>query len=187
VRGERVIDAPWVQSNLARCLAKIRVLELMTLKQAWGIDKGILDPAESSAIKVFGSESFVQIYKDLLEASVAHRMAAKAAAVARQGAAAAEAPLLHGEDGLGSETLPAPGRGEASADGTVALDAGADVTLSPDATSDMTVSPDTSDVTVSPDAAGDVTVSPAGASNGSVSVHAGSPDASPAPPEAPRR
>lgn len=45
----------------------------------------------------------VLIYKALLEASVAHRMAAKAAA---ERPAAAEAPPLHGEDGLDSETLP---------------------------------------------------------------------------------
>ncbi len=43
----------------------------------------------------------VLLYKQLLEASVAHRMAARAAATA-----AAEAPPLHGADGLDSETLP---------------------------------------------------------------------------------
>lgn len=47
----------------------------------------------------------VLLYKDLLEASVAHRMAAKAAREAAN-AAPAEAPPLHGEFGLDSETLP---------------------------------------------------------------------------------
>lgn len=42
----------------------------------------------------------VLLYKQLLEASVAHKAAARAAATV-----AVEAPLLHGEDGLGSETL----------------------------------------------------------------------------------
>ena len=65
--GRRVIDEPWVQLNLARARATIEVLELMTWRQAWNIDQGVLDPAESSTVKVFGSESFVQIYQLLLE------------------------------------------------------------------------------------------------------------------------
>jgi UDP-glucose:(heptosyl)LPS alpha-1,3-glucosyltransferase len=49
----------------------------------------------------------VLLYKELLEASVAHRMAARAARDAAASAATAqEAPPLHGEFGLDSETLP---------------------------------------------------------------------------------
>lgn len=47
----------------------------------------------------------VLLYKELLEASVAHKLAARAAREAGR-APAAEAPPLHGEDGLDSETLP---------------------------------------------------------------------------------
>jgi hypothetical protein len=47
----------------------------------------------------------VLLYKELLEASVAHRMAARAAA-SRERQAVVEAPPLHGDDGLDSETLP---------------------------------------------------------------------------------
>jgi alkylation response protein AidB-like acyl-CoA dehydrogenase len=65
--GGRVIDLPWVQSNLARAQAHVHVLRLMTWRQAWGIDQGKLDPAESSTVKVFGSESFIRIYGWLLE------------------------------------------------------------------------------------------------------------------------
>jgi hypothetical protein len=43
----------------------------------------------------------VLIYKELLEFSIAHKLAAKAAARRAQ-----EAQPLHGEDGLDSETLP---------------------------------------------------------------------------------
>ena len=50
----------------------------------------------------------VLIYKELLEFSIAHKLAAKAAA--REPAAKGEAEPLHGEDGLDSETIPhAPG------------------------------------------------------------------------------
>jgi len=65
--GRRVIDEPWVQLNLARARASIEVLELLTWRQAWNIDQGLLDPSESSTVKVFGSESFVEIYRLLLE------------------------------------------------------------------------------------------------------------------------
>ena len=65
--GRRVIDAPWVQANLARSRAHVEVLRLMAWRQAWNIDQGKLDPAESSTVKVFGSESFIRIYGWLLE------------------------------------------------------------------------------------------------------------------------
>jgi alkylation response protein AidB-like acyl-CoA dehydrogenase len=65
--ARRVIDEPWVQLALARARAHIEVLELMTWRQAWNIDRGVLDAAESSTVKVFGSESFVTIYQLLLE------------------------------------------------------------------------------------------------------------------------
>jgi alkylation response protein AidB-like acyl-CoA dehydrogenase len=65
--GRRVIDEPWVQANLARARASVQVLQLLTWRQAWNIDQGRLDPAESSTVKVFGSESFVRIYGALLE------------------------------------------------------------------------------------------------------------------------
>jgi alkylation response protein AidB-like acyl-CoA dehydrogenase len=65
--GRRVIDSPWVQANLARARAHVEVLRLLTWRQAWNIDRGKLDPAESSTVKVFGSESFIRVYQWLLE------------------------------------------------------------------------------------------------------------------------
>ncbi len=47
----------------------------------------------------------VLLYKELLEASVAHKVAARAAAATAAAATPVEAPPLHGEDGLDSETL----------------------------------------------------------------------------------
>ncbi len=47
----------------------------------------------------------VLLYKELLEASVAHKTAARAAAAATAATMPVEAPPLHGEDGLDSETL----------------------------------------------------------------------------------
>jgi alkylation response protein AidB-like acyl-CoA dehydrogenase len=65
--GRRVIDEPWVQQNLAKCVARLEVLKLMTWRQAWNIQKDILDPAESSTVKVFGSENFVSVLQWLQE------------------------------------------------------------------------------------------------------------------------
>jgi alkylation response protein AidB-like acyl-CoA dehydrogenase len=67
IAGARVIDTPWVRVNLARARAHVHVLTLLTWRQAWNIDNGRLDPAESSTVKVFGSESFIQIFRLLLE------------------------------------------------------------------------------------------------------------------------
>lgn len=68
----------------------------------------------------------VLLYKELLEASVAHRMAARGVPLAtRPPATSAEAPPLHGEDGLQSETLapgdaPVPGASKQSPAGPIA-------------------------------------------------------------------
>jgi alkylation response protein AidB-like acyl-CoA dehydrogenase len=63
----RRIDLPWVQENLAKAVARAEVLRLFTWRQAASIEQGRLDPAESSTVKVFGSESFIEIYRLLLE------------------------------------------------------------------------------------------------------------------------
>jgi acyl-CoA dehydrogenase len=65
--GRRVIDQPWVQANLARIHAKLRVLELMNWKMAWSLQDSNLDMADASAVKVFGSEFYVEAYRALLE------------------------------------------------------------------------------------------------------------------------
>ncbi len=60
----------------------------------------------------------VLLYKELLEASVAHKMTARAAARAPPPRTeVAEAPPLHGEDGLDSETLPRGPEGNSSVPG----------------------------------------------------------------------
>ena len=61
------IETPWIQHNLARATARIEALRLLAWRQAWNVGKDRLDPAESSTVKVFGSESFVLIYQWLLE------------------------------------------------------------------------------------------------------------------------
>ena len=65
--GKKVIDLPWVQANLARIDAKLEVLLLLNWQQAWGIAENRLHPADASAIKVYGSEFYVEGSRLLLE------------------------------------------------------------------------------------------------------------------------
>jgi alkylation response protein AidB-like acyl-CoA dehydrogenase len=65
--GRRVIDQPWVQANLARVHAKLEVLRLMNWKQAWALEHAELHLADASAMKVFGSEFYVEAYRALME------------------------------------------------------------------------------------------------------------------------
>jgi 3-oxocholest-4-en-26-oyl-CoA dehydrogenase alpha subunit len=63
--GRRVIDAEWVQLNLARVHAKAEFLKLMNWRVA--SSGGVLGPAEASATKVFGTEFAVEAYRLLME------------------------------------------------------------------------------------------------------------------------
>jgi alkylation response protein AidB-like acyl-CoA dehydrogenase len=65
--GRRVLDEPWVQLNLARCYAKLEALKLLNWKSAWSLETGDPHPAAASAVKVMGSEFFIECYRLLLE------------------------------------------------------------------------------------------------------------------------
>jgi alkylation response protein AidB-like acyl-CoA dehydrogenase len=67
VDGRRVVDASWVQHNLARVHAKVAVLRLMNWQQAWAMTKAQPDMAASSAVKVFGSEASIECGRLLIE------------------------------------------------------------------------------------------------------------------------
>ncbi len=65
--GGRIIDRPWVQLNLARVYAKLEALKVMNWRSAWSITAGVPKMAEASAVKVMGTELFVEVYGLLLE------------------------------------------------------------------------------------------------------------------------
>ncbi len=64
--GQRVIDAEWVQLNLARVHAKAEFLKLMNWRVASCSD-GVVGPAAASVTKVFGTEFAVEAYRLLME------------------------------------------------------------------------------------------------------------------------
>jgi alkylation response protein AidB-like acyl-CoA dehydrogenase len=65
--GRRVIDQEWVQVSLGRLHAKVEFLRLLNWKVAWSVTSGALNPADASAVKVFGSELYIEAYRALME------------------------------------------------------------------------------------------------------------------------
>ena len=66
--GGRVIDAEWVQVNLARVHARTEVLKLLNWRVAAEIDAGrALGPAAASATKVYGTELTTEACRLLME------------------------------------------------------------------------------------------------------------------------
>jgi len=65
--GQRLIDKPWVQRNLAVVKSGLEALRMICLKQSWAMGEGALGMAEASAAKVYGTEFFVEAYRLLLE------------------------------------------------------------------------------------------------------------------------
>lgn len=64
--GARLIDTPWVQSELARAHARLEAMRLMNWRMTWAAETGEPAAADSSIVKVFGTESIVEVYRILL-------------------------------------------------------------------------------------------------------------------------
>jgi alkylation response protein AidB-like acyl-CoA dehydrogenase len=65
--GRRVIDQPWVQTNLAKAYAGFEFLRLINWKVAWQATQDILDVADASTTKVFGTEHYLDAVRLLME------------------------------------------------------------------------------------------------------------------------
>ena len=65
--GTRVIDREWVRVNLARIVAKVDALKVFNWRVAAALEGGELNPADASAMKVFGTELAVDAYRVMLE------------------------------------------------------------------------------------------------------------------------
>jgi len=65
--GESLLSRSWVQRNLAELYAKVDVLKLLNWRQAFNLGQDQLKMEEASAIKVYGSEFYVEAYQLLLE------------------------------------------------------------------------------------------------------------------------
>ena len=65
-RRPDVLDQPWVQTDLARCRAELDAMYLLNWRMATAVADETLNPADSSAVKVFGVERSIEIYRRLL-------------------------------------------------------------------------------------------------------------------------
>ena len=64
--GPRMIDLPWVQLDLARTHARLEAMQLLNWRMAVAVGEGTLQPADSSAVKVYGTETTIDVYRTLL-------------------------------------------------------------------------------------------------------------------------
>jgi alkylation response protein AidB-like acyl-CoA dehydrogenase len=65
--GRCLVDEEWVQTGLARVHAGLEFLRLLNWKVAWNAEKGTLSPADASAMKVFGTEFYLDSFQLLME------------------------------------------------------------------------------------------------------------------------
>lgn len=65
--GGRLIDQPWVQRNLAEVRAGVEALRLLNWKVAWQIAGPGIDIADSSSVKVFGTELNMRVFRKLMQ------------------------------------------------------------------------------------------------------------------------
>jgi len=70
--GRRVIDQEWVQLTLARVHGVVDTEKLLNWRVAAALGEGTLNPADASAMKVFGTEQQVDCLRRLMEVVGAH-------------------------------------------------------------------------------------------------------------------
>ena len=65
--GHKMIDLPWVQSNLAEVYARIEAMKLLNWRMTSQLETGFVNPADASAVKVYGTEVVLEVYRLLQE------------------------------------------------------------------------------------------------------------------------
>lgn len=81
--GERPIDRPWAASALADSFRRLEAMRLLSYRLAADLTANRMDVALASASKVFGTETTIAVYRQLLEV-------VGMGGIYRQGSAAAE-------------------------------------------------------------------------------------------------
>jgi alkylation response protein AidB-like acyl-CoA dehydrogenase len=64
--GRPVAEQPWAQMSLAEAKARLEAMKIMNWRMAWELEQGQLDPARASAVKVYGTETVIEVYRLLL-------------------------------------------------------------------------------------------------------------------------
>jgi len=61
-----VLELAWVRTDLAECYVRLDAMKLLNWRMAADIATGTLQPADSSAVKVYGTEAVIAVYRKLL-------------------------------------------------------------------------------------------------------------------------
>jgi 3-oxocholest-4-en-26-oyl-CoA dehydrogenase alpha subunit len=64
--GGTMLDLPWVQADLARTYAKLEAMKVLNWRMVADVGAGTLRAADASAVKVYGTETVVDVYRTLL-------------------------------------------------------------------------------------------------------------------------
>jgi 3-oxocholest-4-en-26-oyl-CoA dehydrogenase alpha subunit len=64
--GGTMLDLPWVQADLARTYAKLEAMKVLNWRMVADVGAGTLQAADASAVKVYGTETVVDVYRTLL-------------------------------------------------------------------------------------------------------------------------
>jgi hypothetical protein len=63
--GRTLVEQPWVQMDLAKCAAELSAMRLLNWRMAVHVAQDELTAAESSSIKVFGTERTIEVFRIL--------------------------------------------------------------------------------------------------------------------------
>lgn len=64
---EGVMERPWVRQTLARIKVKLDALRVLNWRMVWAMSTDELNAADASVVKVFGSETFIDVFDGLLQ------------------------------------------------------------------------------------------------------------------------
>lgn len=65
--GVRVVDDPRVQQALGEASARLEAMKVMNWRMAWALEQDMLDPAQASAVKIYSTETLIEVYRLLQE------------------------------------------------------------------------------------------------------------------------
>ena len=86
-QGQRVIDDPGAQRNLAEAYVHLEAMRVMNARMSWQLDQHELNPVFPSAIKVYSTEKMLEICRLLMDMVGPHSLIA----------AGSEGAVLHGD------------------------------------------------------------------------------------------
>jgi alkylation response protein AidB-like acyl-CoA dehydrogenase len=65
--GRPVIESERVQLALGEAYARLEAMKVMNWRMAWALEQKVLDPAHASVVKVYSTETLIEVYRLLLE------------------------------------------------------------------------------------------------------------------------